>query len=409
MGGNSLLNILIQTIKAKMTSFVTKFRMYTSWSFIKTRLVMRIRDFFMNLLGVKPRDKNDYFTIGRWMISKRLVYAGVLIIGVISIWYITTETSLFRRFDENGIKTYKYNSVRLRTAKGHVRIKGRSGYRAYDGNVADGYVTGSGTLYNPQGNVVYTGNFERNKYEGQGIENYADGNMHYQGGFHENLYEGNGILYREDGTKEYEGEFLQGKKNGHGLLYDSGDNEIYEGSFSSDNIVYSELLGKTAAEVNLNYMGPRSIYLTDSESVVMMNSIGALYHGTRDADALEDDEKVSEVYVLQDHYDFGGEEVKSVSDIKDIMGKPLYEGYSEIILPEAIAIDRLNAYGDVFKGVGDLVLTNTFSDVAEVEGYDNDYTVYIYSFKRGDIVYSFVCQDKSDYFEFYYISTDEDA
>ena len=114
MGGNSLLNILIQTVKSKMTGFVTKFRMYTSWSFIKTRVVVKIREFFSNLLGFKPRNKEDYYAVGRWMISKRLVYAAVLIVGVVSIWYISTETSLFRHFDEDGIKTYDYKRLELK-------------------------------------------------------------------------------------------------------------------------------------------------------------------------------------------------------------------------------------------------------------------------------------------------------
>ncbi|MBP3814715.1 MAG: hypothetical protein ILA12_08675, partial [Butyrivibrio sp.] len=193
--GFGLLNILIQTIKSKMTGLVTKFRLYTNWNFIKTKIVVRIRDFFANMIGVKPRNKEDYYTIGRWMFSKRLLYALVIIIGVLSIWYITSETTLFRKFSEDGIQTYKYNSVRLRTAKGRVRITGKSGYLAYDGSVEKGYVTGDGTLYNKDGNVVYKGAFLQNKYEGFGTQNYDSGVLKYKGAFHENLYEGDGVLY----------------------------------------------------------------------------------------------------------------------------------------------------------------------------------------------------------------------
>ncbi len=408
MGGNSLLNILIQTVKSKMTGFVTKFRMYTSWSFIKTRVVVKIREFFSNLLGFKPRNKEDYFTVGRWMISKRLVYALVLIIGVVSIWYISTETSLFKHFDEDGVKTYDYNSIRLRTAKGHVRIRGKSGYRAFDGSVEDGYVTGEGTLYNPAGNVVYTGNFEQNKYEGMGTLNYADGSMLYQGTFHDNKYEGTGTLYRENGTKEYEGGFSQGLKNGNGILYDAGENELYTGLFSSDNIVYSELLGKTASQVADCYKGGRDLYMTDDESVVYLRGIGALYHGVRDAEALDDEEKVSEVYVLHDYFNFAGAYIDTIPDIEDVLGSPIYEGFSDIILPEAVAIDIINSTSEKFKGVADLVTTDTFSDVSTIDSYDRDYEVYIYSFRRGEIIYSFVCPGKAGYFEFYYVSQDEE-
>ena len=408
MGGNSLLNILIQTVKSKMTGFVTKFRMYTSWSFIKTRVVVKIREFFSNLLGFKPRNQEDYFTVGRLMISRRLIYALVLIIGVISIWYISTETSLFKNFDEDGVKTYDYNSLRLRTAKGHVRIRGKSGYRAYDGNVEDGYVTGEGTLYNPAGNVVYTGNFAQNKYEGEGTLNYPDGSTRYQGSFHDNLYEGTGVLYRENGTKEYEGGFAQGMKNGAGILYDAGENELYSGSFSSDCIVYSEMLGKNASEVAECYKGERDLYMTDDESVVYMNGIGALYHGVKDAEALDDDEKVAEVYVLHDYFNYGGEVVDTIPDIEDVLGSPIYEGYSAIILPEAVAIDIINSTKTAFDGVADLATTEAFSDVATIDSYDRNYEVYIYTFRRGDVIYSFVCPNQAGYFEFYYVSQDED-
>lgn len=360
------------------------------------------------MLGVKPRNADDYFTVGRWMISKRLVYAAVLIVGVVSLWYITTETSLFRRFEDGGVRTYKYDSIRLRTAEGHVRITGKSGYQAYDGYVKDGYVTGEGTLYNPAGNIVYTGSFDQNKFEGTGTENYESGNTHYVGTFHDNLYEGSGNLYREDGSTEYVGEFSAGLKNGQGVLYDAGGNEIYEGTFANDNIVYSELLGKSASEVAEHYKGHRTLFIYGDESVVKLDAIDAIYHSIGNAEALDDEEKVREVYILKNYYMYGGDAVESIADIQDIMGTPIYEGYSGIILPEAVAIDELNSNANVFQGVDDLGLDSSFSDVAEVTSYDSSYPVYIYSFKRGDVIYSFVCTDKVDSFKFYYMSKDEE-
>ena len=53
MGGGDLLSILIQTIKSKMTGLVTKFKLYTNWNFVKNKIIVRIRDFFSNLLGVR--------------------------------------------------------------------------------------------------------------------------------------------------------------------------------------------------------------------------------------------------------------------------------------------------------------------------------------------------------------------
>jgi hypothetical protein len=408
MGGGDLLSILIQTIKSKMTGLVTKFKLYTNWNFVKNKIIVRIRDFFSNLLGVKPRDKYDYFTIGRWMFSKRLLYALVIIVGVVSIWYISTETSLFKRFSEDGVPTYKYNSLRLRTAKGHVKITGKSGYLAYDGAVENGYVQGTGTLYNIEGNVVYVGNFEQNKYEGPGTYNYDSGNIKYYGNFHENLFDGDGTLYREDGTRIYVGSFSRGMKNGAGVLYDTGENEIFRGTFANDDIVYSELLGKSVAEVNDCYKGHRDLYTTSTESVGVMNSIGALYHAQLDEEALDDDEVVDAVYVLDDEFSNAGTQVNTITSLTEIFGDPIYEGNSNVILPEAVAINIVNERKKALHGNVDMDLDYTFSDVAEVKSFDRSYVVYITSFKRGDIVYSFVSGEDDDLFSFYYVEGGND-
>ena len=408
MGGGDLLTILIQTIKSKMTGLVTKFKLYTNWNFIKNKIVVKIREFFASLLGFKPRNKDDYFVVGNWMISKRLMYALVIIIGVLSVWYVSTETTLFKKFTQNGVPTYKYNSFRLRTAKGHVKIKAKSGYIAYDGNVEKGYVTGFGTLYNKEGTVVYAGNFDRNKYEGNGTSNYESGNMHYYGNWHENLYEGDGTLYREDGTRIYTGGFSQGMKYGQGVLYDTGENEIFEGTFANDEIVYSELLGKSVFEVNEHYKGHRDLYTTTTESVAVMNAIGALYHAQLDEDALDDDEVVDSVYVLDDYFMNAGKEIDTISELTRAFGDPVYKGNSNVILPEAIAINTVNARKKTLNGNVDMDLQYDFSDVATVNSFNSEYVVFITSFQRGDVIYSFVSGADDNLFEFYYITGAED-
>nr|WP_297703862.1 hypothetical protein [uncultured Butyrivibrio sp.] len=408
MGGGDLLSILIQTIKSKMTGLVTKFKLYTNWNFVKNKIIVKLRDFFANLLGVKPRDKYDYFTVGRWMFSKRLLYALVIIVGVVSIWYISTETSLFKRFSEEGVPTYKYNSFRLRTAKGHVKITGKGGYLAYDGAVENGYVQGIGTLYNREGNIVYIGNFDQNKYEGTGTYNYDSGNIKYYGNFHENLYDGDGTLYREDGTRVYTGGFARGLKNGSGVLFDTGENEIFRGTFANDEIVYSELLGKSVSEINDCYKGHRDLYTTTTESVGVMNSIGALYHASLDEEALDDEEKVDAVYVLADKFSHSGSQVNTISSLTEIFGDPVYKGNSNVILPEAVAINLVNEKKSALHGSVNMDLDYSFSDVAEVKSYDRNYVVYITSFQRGDIIYSFVSGADDDIFSFYYIEGGED-
>ena len=164
-----LLSVIINAIKARVMPIVNKLRMYTSVSFLRTKVLVKIREFFIKLLDVKPKHKKDYYTIGNWMISKKLAFAVVVIVGTVSLLYIVAVRKPFGNFGStDGIKTYKYTSMALRMQTGKVRITGRGGYLAYEGDVEKGYVKGQGTLWDRQGSTVYVGNFDKSKYEGKG-------------------------------------------------------------------------------------------------------------------------------------------------------------------------------------------------------------------------------------------------
>lgn len=406
--GNNLFSVLISTIKSRFAAIVSKVKLWTSWNYIRTRIIGGIRDFFFKLFDVRPKNKNDYYTIFGWMLSKKLAYSAIIIIGVLSIWYISVTTSIFSSITEaGGLRTYAYNSVLLRLASNRVRIKGKSGYLAYEGDVKDGYVTGQGVLYSPDNVMLYSGAFEKNVYEGQGTQYYNSGILHYTGEFHKNLYEGKGILYREDGTEEYDGEFSAGMKEGAGKLYDSGGNTIFEGSFSSDEIVYSSLLGKTAEEVRSMYMGKQVLYeeneMLGNDFAVVMNDIGALYYASGDESASDDSEKVTAVYVLSGVFRSGNKEADEISDLKLIFGDPVYEGNSSVIMPEAVAINVLNASARAVSGRVSMDTTEVYSDDIIINDFDATYPVYIYTFQRGDLIYSFVCNQKGGYFDFFEI------
>ena len=212
--GDNLFRVLLASAKAKITPFVTKVKMWTSWNFIRTRGISKIRDFFTALLDVRPRHKRDYYSVFGWLVSKRLAMAVLVVIGVLSIYYLYSIHSTLTSARAEGIKTYDYDSVMLRFADEKVRIRGKSGYLAYEGDVKGGAVTGYGTLYNPAGTVVYQGNFDMNMYQGNGTRYYDSGILMYSGNFQENLFDGNGKLYRENGSLAYEGEFALGRVRG---------------------------------------------------------------------------------------------------------------------------------------------------------------------------------------------------
>ncbi len=406
--GDNLFSVLISTVKSRFAPIVSKLRLWLSWNYVRTRIVGGIRDFFYKLLDVKPKNKNDYYTIFGWMVSKKLAYAIIIIVGVLSLWYIGATSQIFTKLTQNaGMRTYKYNSILLRLAKDKVRIKAKSGYIAYEGEVSKGYCTGEGSLYSPKNVLLYNGNFLKNRYEGEGSQYYESGALHYTGTFHENLYQGQGMLYREDGTEEYEGGFFAGMKEGAGKLVDGGNNALYQGNFSADEIVYSELLGKSPEDIRTMYFGDQVLYEESadmgSDAVVHLRGIDAVYLAQGNGSATDDKLKASQVLVLKDTFKSGTFEANDIEGVKSILGDPIYEGNSAAILPEAVAINSLNDQKRTLKGKVDMEVEAVYTDDIIVNSMDMDYTIYVYTFKRGDLVYSFVCDEKGGNFAFYEI------
>lgn len=402
--GNNLIQVLLASMKAKITPLVTKFKQYTSWNFIRTKFIAKIREFFVKLFDVRPKNKKDYYECFGWLVSKKLAYAIVIVIGVLSMIYLySIRSSYLPQKQEDGIKTYDYNDVMLRFAKGKVRIRGKSGYLAYSGAVEKGGVNGYGTLYAPDGTVLYQGSFEDNEYEGSGTQYYPEGTLHYKGSFSGNLYEGNGKLYRENGTLAYEGEFAQGKKEGLGKLYNTGDKVVYEGSFSQDQLVYSALLGKSTAEVSDAYKGSTSIYESDRDFVVLMPEINAIYSGVTDEENLKDEVMVDSIYVMKNSITIGKKECVTIDDLRDLFGEPVYEGNSKVMLAEAVAINYLNKQKQTLFGSVEMDTTQDYTDYTQVNSIDEDYTVYLYTFRKDGLLYTFVCGDKNETFAFYSI------
>ena len=406
--GNNLIQVLLSSMKAKVTPLVTKFRQYTSASFLRAKLITKIREFFIKVFDVRPKHKNDYYEVLGWLVSKRLAYAILIVIGVLSMIYLVSIRAMYLPTAQtDGIKTYDYDDVMLRFAKGNVRIRGKSGYLAYQGEVEKGAVNGYGNLYGVDGTLLYQGDFANNEYEGNGTQYYPDGTMHYKGTFSGNLYEGTGKLYRENGSLAYDGEFSRGMKEGIGKLYGAGDKPVYEGSFSQDQLVYSAFLGKSTAEVAQSYSGARVIYQTDNEFSVLMPDIDALYMGVTDEENLEDTVMVDSIYVLKNTITFGKNECSTISDLRNVFGEEVYDGNSIVTLPEAIAINYLNRQKQTLNGSVEMDTVEAYTDVFTVNGIQDDYPVYLYSFRKDGLLYTFVCGDRNDTFAFYSIMSEE--
>lgn len=404
---NSLLQLLIANIKARIVPLVARLKQWTSWNFIRTRLLAGIQNAFTKLLNIRPRHKKDYYEIFGWMVSRRLAMALVVITGVVSIYYLVNVRHLQNAVMGEGIKTYSCQSVMLRFASGKVRIKGKSGYLAYEGEVKDGGTNGYGVLYNPEGTVVYRGNFENSQYQGSGERYYDNGSMMYSGEFQANQFEGSGKLYRENGSLEYSGTFVMNKKEGEGKLYDDGSTAIYNGNFHQDQIVYSDLLGKKVSDISEIYTGTRLLYDDSQEFAVVMEQINAMYQGGGESDRMDGETLVEKVSVLNGTFYTGSKECTTIDEVRDYFGAEDYEGNSEISMPEAVALNWMVRNRGLEVQTVDMTVNSDYSDYQEITGYDSSRMVYIHAFRKDGLLYSFICPDRTGGFWFYSIEKEE--
>lgn len=395
---------LINTAKAKILPIWTKIKLWTTPSFIKAKILTRIRVFFSSLLNIRPRDEKDYYGVFGWLVSKRLVVALTIVIGLISVYYIVfiNPPSIFLQ-SGTGLKTYDYDSIPLRFTEGEVRILGKSKYIAYEGEVKKGTASGFGTLYGKVGNVVYEGNFQNSMYNGKGNLYYPSGQLQYMGDFVDNEFQGTGTLYREGGSIEYTGTFVDNMKEGNGELFDTSNNKVYQGTFSKDCLLYAELLDKSTIEVSDMYTGKRTAFSNESDFVVHMPDIKSMYHGKRDTNNVDGTITVDSVYVFENQFSFAGTEYKSVYDLKQVLGEIEYEGNTYVTMADATAIYLLNKNGTSFFEPIEGNWVYTFDDAVTVESYDANYTFYLYSFRMDDITYNFYCKDRTGTFAMYCI------
>lgn len=361
----------------------------------------KIQELVKREFHIKPANEEDYVSFLFWLISKRLLKLAVLLSGFLSVCYLLW---LCPSFAYGGIRSYSFDSIGLKFARGRVQIRGSSGYLAYDGQVKRGAASGTGTLYRKSGGIVYTGAFQNNQYEGEGRLYALGGTLRYEGNFKNNLYSGQGILYRENGSKEYEGEFSQGMKQGEGTLFDGGNNEVYSGTFQKDELLYSSLLGKRTEELNSIYHGGRKIYTDGAEEFsVALLDIDAVYRGSQDSSALNDSMKVTGIYVLKNEIVLGENSCKSIPELRKLLGEPEYEGNSAVTFAEAVAVFYLNQNRDCLFGPVNMEFQEEFSDVVTVKNYQADYLIYLYTYTLDEMRYTFYCDKKNGDISMYLI------
>ncbi|NLV86820.1 MAG: hypothetical protein GX025_06345 [Clostridiales bacterium] len=374
-----------------MQPLVTKLRFWMTPAFWTTTVFTKIRQFLSNLLDIKPKHKKDYYGIGRYLISKRLAFSIVIALGIVCTFYISAI--LPAKAAGSSVPSYKYNSVALKFYDGTVNILAADGHLAYTGQVEKGKVSGTGKLFDKENEMLYEGLFENNLYNGMGKLYYSGGSLKYEGEFSDNLYNGTGKLYRGNGTSEYTGQFSQGLFSGEGVLYGFSGETVYTGSFLSGGIVFSELPEKTTAEISSMYTGKSTVYSSDREYCVMMDDIGAMYSAKDGSNTLDGQWQAETIYILSEKTLIAGTEYDSIDMLATLMGSADYYGTVWINLPEAICINSLYAGGNETIKPVSVTAASELDSVYLVSGYDENATVYLYTFVYDGLTYTFYCNE----------------
>ena len=387
----NLLQIMMATVRAKMMPLWIKLRLFTSPAFIKTRVLVKVREFFSKLLDVRPRHKRDYYGIFNWLVSKRLAFSVVVALGLCATLYIafTVPEGFWSGKSGGGVPTYKYRAIPLKFHSGSVKILARAGYVAYEGEVDSGVAAGHGTLYAEDGSTVYEGQFANNMYNGNGTRYYPDGTPQYVGGFTDNEFNGTGAYFRPNGTMEYQGDYTQGQRTGAGTLYNSVGDPVYQGTFLKDEISYVEFLARPTSDVSSLYSGATEVYQSDTEYCVAMPEIDAIYSVKDGSNTLENEWTVDRIYVLKDQIPLTGGNCTNVRQLQAELGMPLYYGTSWVTLPEAVASNRLaKAQPDLVIPV-DVEASALLENVFSVSGYDRNAQIYLYTCEQEGLLYTF--------------------
>ncbi len=402
-------NAITNALSIAMNRFLVGFRRLSSPAYILQMIIVRFRIMVTRMLDVKPKHKKDYYTFFGWMVSRRLTHLILFVVGVGCLIYIVNVQPLKEAATDastgNSYSSYRYSSIPLRFLDKNVNIKAKDGYIAYTGAVKKGYASGQGTLYRADGSKVYEGNFEKSKYSGQGTLYYPSEQIEYSGEFSNNLYEGTGTLYRENGAKVYEGSFSKGLKEGEGILYNATDDQVFAGSFHLDQIIYSQLLNKSADEIGQLYTGRQLIYANsdDTENAVILSDIDVIYLSEDNSNSMDEAMTSDLLCIGSDSFKYGGQEYTTTEELTEVLGQPIYEGNSYLTMTEAVAIDWLQNRGRDIEFNTGLVTATELDELYTVNSYNEDASLYLHTYEIGEQTYTFLSLGKTGSFFMYEI------
>ncbi len=332
-----MFKLLASIFKRVVTAVTNPFRMLVvriqrmfNVNILTAKLIPPLTKKVKALVTLKPQSPQDYFSVGRYWVYKKLFLTLILVLCAAVFLYfsmfapkVTPKPSQPEQVMTT--VTFDFDDMALADYTGVANIRAADGTVVYVGDVVAGVCTGNGTLRDRKGRLVYEGGFENNQYSGQGVRYWPSGNPMYEGGFEKNQYSGEGVLYAEDGrtvlyagsfkgglrdgtgkaygesgtllyegefaedlyhgsgTEYYEngiiaytGQFFRGEPQGEGTLYSTQGRALYTGSVYAGKINYSALVGATLADLEAAFTETPCIYYNDTESVFLYQEAGVV-------------------------------------------------------------------------------------------------------------------------------------
>lgn len=237
-----LITAVISRLKAltlnPVRNFLRKIQMMVNTNVIANKILKPVTKKFRDLFHIKPKSADEYYSVGRFLVAKKLVAAAIVVccLAVISYFAFVAEPIQQSVTTSTGIITnvyFDYDDIALTEYTGKANIRAANGSVVYTGDIKNGVCEGTGILHNQSGVLVYEGDFANNSYNGHGKGYAQDGSLQYEGEYADNVYEGDGILYYPSGQIQYKGGFSGGFYSGNGFLYAENGKLIYEGTFQN--------------------------------------------------------------------------------------------------------------------------------------------------------------------------------
>ena len=355
---------------------------------------------------------DDYYTIGKTMISKKIIHFIFIVLSVLAAIYLifTVPAKISQYYsnkEDNKIYTKYYNSRSLKKYSGVATVLSKKSQARYVGELVEGVAQGKGTLYDKKSRVLYNGNFIKNEYTGEGTLYYKDGYPEYFGLFQNNLFHGLGKLYYDNHKLNYEGNFINGLKNGEGILYNKYGLEIFKGIFIDDKPSIEKYLNMKSSLLKDVFLETGIIYSNNIITCVVYENLGVMVALNNQNDSLDNESTVERVYILNNKYFLDEPKIKKKeldTKIDKINGIKSCTGYTQVLFCEMSAIDYLRSLdNDLYQNFSEYNFSRKYSDVLESDIDKSKDKIYVQSYNINDLEYTFYFATQDGEYVFYSI------